>query len=81
PKISSADAVLALKSCGVDVKILTGDNEILSKIIASKVNIHEKVHQWTSLLTCMTKELGTLLQLGKKYCMQTLIGLCVIGRY
>ncbi|MDV3166241.1 MAG: magnesium-translocating P-type ATPase ['Waltheria sp.' little leaf phytoplasma] len=39
PKISSADAVLALKSCGVDVKILTGDNEILSKIIASKVNI------------------------------------------
>ncbi|MDO8063943.1 magnesium-translocating P-type ATPase ['Bonamia sp.' little leaf phytoplasma] len=39
PKVSSADAVLALKSCGVDVKILTGDNEILSKIIAHKVNI------------------------------------------
>ncbi|MDV3160624.1 MAG: magnesium-translocating P-type ATPase [Sweet potato little leaf phytoplasma] len=63
PKISSADAVLALKSCGVDVKILTGDNEVLSKIIASKVNIQSTECLLGSHLIEMSDE-----QIYKKAC-------------
>ncbi|WP_017192737.1 magnesium-translocating P-type ATPase [Italian clover phyllody phytoplasma] len=38
-KKSAIEAIASLKKHNVEVKILTGDNEILSKIIASKINI------------------------------------------
>lgn len=39
PKKSAIEAIASLKKHNVEVKILTGDNEILSKIIASQINI------------------------------------------
>ncbi|WP_017193489.1 magnesium-translocating P-type ATPase [Vaccinium witches'-broom phytoplasma] len=38
-KKSAIEAIASLKQHNVEVKILTGDNQILSKIIASKINI------------------------------------------
>ncbi|MEC4559184.1 MAG: magnesium-translocating P-type ATPase ['Conium maculatum' witches'-broom phytoplasma] len=39
PKKSAIEAIASLKKHNVEVKILTGDNEILSKIVASQINI------------------------------------------
>lgn len=39
PKKSAAAAIKALKSCNVDVKILTGDNEKVSKCICAQVGL------------------------------------------
>lgn len=40
PKESSLDAIKALKEYGVEVKVLTGDNEKVSKHVCKKVGIH-----------------------------------------
>ncbi|MBP3059538.1 magnesium-translocating P-type ATPase [Texas Phoenix palm phytoplasma] len=39
PKKTAKKAIYSLKNNGVKVKILTGDNEVLSKMIASKIQI------------------------------------------
>lgn len=42
PKDSSANAIKALKHSGVDIKILTGDNELVTRKICKDVGIHVK---------------------------------------
>jgi Mg2+-importing ATPase len=42
PKETAPEAVQALKACGVDVKILTGDNHIVAKKICKEVGIDVK---------------------------------------
>lgn len=58
PKESSKPAIKALYQQGVDVKILTGDNDVVTRKIASEVGIpHEKIYLGTDIEGISDEEL------------------------
>ncbi len=42
PKASARRAIIALKNLGIEIKVLTGDNELVTKKICSEVGLDVK---------------------------------------
>ena len=63
PKEDAREAVAKLKSMGVDVKVLTGDNELVAKKICEELQVHiQKIILGTELIELNSTELRRVVE-------------------
>lgn len=59
PKKSAIEAIEALKGSGVDVKVITGDNEEVTKSVCNQLNIkYKKIYRGSDIENMTDEELG-----------------------